>query len=117
MQSVKTFIGLIKVEEFIWYAYDNDRRTILSEHLPYIQDINANSDNVIDLYIDERDKCAYNKYPWSNKPCDFEFKIKYYKDDLKKLSLNLIYYINYLKNALLKKNYFNYTYMYLINLS
>ena len=44
-------------------------------------------------------------------------KIKYYKDDLQKLSLNLIYYINYLKNALLKKNYFNYTYMFLINLS
>ena len=54
-------------------VYDNNRRTILSEHLPYIQDIHGNSDNVIDLYIGERDKCDCNHHPWSNKPCDFEF--------------------------------------------
>lgn len=54
-------------------VYDNDRRTILSEHLPYIQDIHGNSENVIDLYIGERDRCDCNHHPWSCKPCDFEF--------------------------------------------
>jgi hypothetical protein len=53
-------------------VYDNDKRTILSEHLPYIQDIHGNGNNVIDLYIGERDRCDCIHHPWSNKPCDYE---------------------------------------------
>ena len=52
--------------------YDDDG-TVMSEHLPYIQDIHGNSSNVIDLYIGERDRCDCNHHPWSCKPCDFEF--------------------------------------------
>ena len=51
----------------------DDRGNILSEHLPYIQDIHGNSSNVIDLYVGERDVCDCNKHPWSGKNCSFEF--------------------------------------------
>ena len=55
----------------------NDDGKILSEHLPYIQDIYGNSSNVIDLYIGERKECDCNNHPWSKKRCDFKFiKIK-----------------------------------------
>lgn len=42
--------------------------------MPYIQDIHSNADNVIDLYIGERDdyKCDCANHEWSGKPCDFE---------------------------------------------
>ena len=52
--------------------YDNNGN-IMSEHLPYIQDIHGNSSNVIDLYIGERDRCDCNNHPWSGKRCNFEF--------------------------------------------
>lgn len=69
----KSFYRAHKGERIHLIVYDNDRRTILSEHLPYIQDFHSNSDNVIDLYIGERDRCDCRHHPWSNKPCDFEF--------------------------------------------
>ena len=52
--------------------YD-DRGNIISEHLPYIHDIHGNSNNVIDLYIGERNVCDCNKHPWSGKRCSFDF--------------------------------------------
>lgn len=57
-------------------VYDKDKKTVLSEHLPYIQDIHGNSDNVIDLYIGERGKylCDCKNHIWSGKPCDFKLK-------------------------------------------
>ena len=42
--------------------YDEEGN-ILSEHLPYIQDIHGNSSNLIDLYIGERDRCECSKHP------------------------------------------------------
>ena len=52
--------------------YDNDG-SIISEHLPYIQDIHGNSSDVIDLYIRERNSCDCKRHPWSKKRCLFEF--------------------------------------------
>ena len=53
------------------YVYD-DNGNILCEHLPYIQDIHGNSNDVIDLYIGEYEGCPCNSHPWSGKRCDFE---------------------------------------------
>lgn len=52
--------------------YDDEGKK-LSDHLPYIQDIHGNDDDVIDLYIGEREECHCDNHPWSDKPCDFEF--------------------------------------------
>jgi len=52
--------------------YDNNGN-VMSEHLPYIQDIHGNSSDIIDLYIGERDVCDCNRHPWSLKRCNFEF--------------------------------------------
>lgn len=61
-----------KGERIHLVIYDN-YGNVMSEHLPYIQDIHGNASNVIDLYIGERNRCECNYHPWSGKKCDFEF--------------------------------------------
>ena len=51
--------------------YDKDNK-IISEHLPYIDDIHGKDSNIIDLYIGERDVCYCKRHPWSGKQCSFE---------------------------------------------
>lgn len=52
--------------------YDDEGK-IMSEHLPYIHDNHNNSNNIIDLYIGERDNCDCKNHIWSNKSCSFTF--------------------------------------------
>lgn len=81
--GVKATAGLtVAVHKSLYKDHKGDRihlkiydeeGNIMSEHLPYIQDIHGNKSNVIDLYIGERNTCDCNNHPWSGKRCSFEF--------------------------------------------
>lgn len=63
-----------KGKQILLTIYDDDRETVLSKHMPVVQDFHRDGAKKIDLYIGERNKyeCDCNNHEWSLKPCNFE---------------------------------------------
>lgn len=67
----------VAVSKSLYKKYEGRRILIEIDNgeslMPYIQDFHGDSDDVLDIYIGERNDCRCKYHPWSKRKCKFRF--------------------------------------------